>query len=103
VGYITSDELGDVTRLGLVFEMEFTLDDICDSWARVMCGDRLTDVKLPESRQQVVRFICWKAFIEPVDLEVFVFVVRTALESSLRNCNVLVGHFVNRGLRLSEV
>jgi len=97
VDYIASDELDDLARLGIVFEMDFTLNNICDSWARVVCGDRLADVNLTESRQQVVRFIGREAVVEPVDLEVLVIVVRTALKPSLRNWNVLVGHVVDRG------
>ena len=66
-----------------------TLDDICNSWAMVMCGDRLAGVKFTDSRHQVVRFVGREAFVEPVDLKVFVVVMRTTLEPSLRNFDVL--------------
>jgi hypothetical protein len=36
-----------------------------------------------------VRFVGREAFIEPVDLEVFVVVVRAALDASLRKFDVL--------------
>ena len=66
-----------------------TLDDICNSWAMVMCGDRLAGVKFTDSRHQVVRFVGREAFVEPVDFQVFVVVVRTTLKASLRNFEVL--------------
>jgi hypothetical protein len=106
VEYIASDELGDLARLGWVLEMDFTyvlrwvqytrslpqlraLDDICNSWARVVCGDRLAGMNFTESRHQVVRFVGREAFVEPVDLKVFVVFMWTALDSSLRNFDML--------------
>jgi hypothetical protein len=55
----------------------------------VVCGERLAGVKFTDSRQQVVRFVGREAFVEPVDLKVFVIVMRTTLESSLRNFDML--------------
>jgi len=97
VDYIASDELGDLARLGIVLQMDFTLDDVEDGWARVVHGNRLANANLCESRRQVVRFIGREAIVEPMNLEVLVVVVLTALEPSLRNFNVLVRHFVDRG------
>lgn len=69
--------------------MLHTLNNVCHSWARVVYGDRLSDVKISDSRHQVVKFASRAVFIEPVELQVFVVIVRTTLESSLRNFNVL--------------
>ena len=55
----------------------------------VVCGDRRAGAKLTDNCQQVMRFVGWEAFIESVDLEVFVIVVRTALKASLRKFDVL--------------
>ena len=66
-----------------------TLDDVRDSWARVVTGDGLAHMKLTQSRQQVVWFIGREAFVEPVNLQMIVFFVWDALESSLRSFNVL--------------
>jgi hypothetical protein len=49
-----------------------------------LAGDNLTD-----SCHQVVRFVDRKFFIEPVDLQVFVIVVRAALNASLRKFDML--------------
>ena len=69
--------------------MLHTLDNVCHSWAMTVCRDGLTDANLSESRQQVVRFICRKGLVEPVDRDVFMVVVWTALKPSLRNFDVL--------------
>ena len=66
-----------------------TLDDIHDSWAKVVYGDGLAHMKLSESRRQVVRFIGREAFVKPVDLQMIVVFVWDAFESSLRSFNVL--------------
>ena len=66
-----------------------TLNNVHDSWARVLCGEGLALMKFTESRHQVMRLISWAAFIEPVDLGVIVVIMRATLESSLGNCNVL--------------
>ena len=100
--YVASEELGNLARFGFIREMDFTyvvrsvqyitillkhvqrtIDDVPDSWARVLCGDGLAGVKLSESCQQIVRFIGRDAFIEPLDLQVFVLIVRAALDASL--------------------
>ena len=68
--YIASDELGNLVRLGIVREVNFTyagpvssnqhitvllnnpqrtVDDVCDSWAMVVCGDGRADDKLSHS------------------------------------------------------
>ena len=66
--YVASDKLGNLIRLGIVPEVHFTyavqlvhhinilfkhvqltLDDVCDSWARVVCGDRHASGKLSDS------------------------------------------------------
>ena len=52
-------------------------------------GDGLADANLTDSCQQVVRFVNREAFIESVDLEVFVVVVRTALDAGLRKFDML--------------
>jgi hypothetical protein len=106
VDYIASHELGDLARLGWVLDVEFTyvlrwvqytrarpqlhtLDDISNSWARVVCGDRLAGMNFTESRHQVVRFVGREAFVEPVELNMFVVFMWTALDSSLRNFDML--------------
>ena len=66
-----------------------TLDDVYDNWAMVLCRDRLADVDLAKSGHQVVRFIGQAGLIESVDLEVVVVIMRPALKTSLRNCDVL--------------
>ena len=66
-----------------------TLDDVRDSWARVVCRDGLAHMNLSESRQQVVRFITREAFVEPVEFHMIVVFVWDALESSLRSFHVL--------------
>ena len=66
--YVASDELGNLVRLRLVLDVQFpyvvrsvqhttmlltcsqrTLDDIPDSWARVVCGDGLAGVNDSDS------------------------------------------------------
>ena len=66
--YVASDDLANLFRLGIVHEVHFTyavqlvqhitillsmfgltLDDVCDSWARVVCGDRRAGVNLQYS------------------------------------------------------
>jgi hypothetical protein len=54
-----------------------------------MCGDGLAGVNLTDGCHQVVRFVNRKFFIEPVDLQVFVVVMRAALDASLRKFDVL--------------
>jgi len=49
--YVASDELGNFVRLGIVLEVHFALDDVCNSWARVVCGDGHADGKLTDSCQ----------------------------------------------------
>ena len=68
--YVASEELGNLARLGFVRDVEFTyigrsvqhitillkhvqrtLDDVTDSWARVLCGDGLPGVNFTESCQ----------------------------------------------------
>jgi hypothetical protein len=90
--YITSDELGDLARLGLIIQVEFTLNDVYDSWAKEMSQDGLADMNFSEPRHQVVRFVGRAVLIEPVELQVFVVFVRDALEATLRNFDVFVRH-----------
>ena len=66
-----------------------TLDDVRDSWARVVCRDGFAHMNLAESRQHVVRFISRETFVEPVDLQMIVVFVWDSLESSLRTFHVL--------------
>ena len=107
--YVASEELGDLFRLGIVLEVHFTyavrsvqhitilllkhvqhtLDDVRNSWAWVVCGDGRPGAKLADSCQQVVGFIAREFFIEPLNLEVFVIVVRTGLDARLRKFDVL--------------
>ena len=106
--YVTGDKLGNLVRLGFVLEVQFTyvvrsvqhitillqhvqrtLDDVQDSWARVVCGDGLAGANLSDGCHQVVRFVGREVFIEPVELHVFVLVVRAALDASLRKLDVL--------------
>jgi len=89
---ITSDKLTDFAGLGLILYMEFTLDNVYSSWARVVSRDGLAGMDLTESRHQVVRFVGRSVFIEPVDLQVIVIVMRAALETSLRTFDVSVRH-----------
>ena len=58
----------------------------------VVCGDGLAGVNLGDSCQQVVRYVDRRFFIELVDLHVFVIIVRTALEATLRKFDVLRGN-----------
>jgi hypothetical protein len=73
VDYVAGHELGNLARLGIVRKVRFTyairsvelsstyyhtskhfqrtLDDVRDSWARVVCGDGHTGGKLTESCQ----------------------------------------------------
>ena len=55
----------------------------------VMCKDGIAGANLNESCQQVVRFVGRSVFIEPVELQVFVLVVRATLEAGLRKFDVL--------------
>jgi hypothetical protein len=55
----------------------------------VVCWDGHAGAKVSDSCQQVVRFVGREAFIEPMDLKVFVVVVRAALDASLRKFDVL--------------
>ena len=66
-----------------------TLNNVRDSWARKLCGDRLALMIFSENRHQVMRLIGRAAFVEPVDLEVSVVIMWATLESSLRNFDVL--------------
>jgi len=47
--YVASDELGNLARLGFVNEVNVTLNDVRDSWARVVCGDRMAGANLTDS------------------------------------------------------
>ena len=66
-----------------------TLDDVCNSRAMGICRDRHADSNLNDSCQYIVRFVSREAFIESVNLEVFMIVVWTALEASLRKFYML--------------
>lgn len=66
-----------------------TLDDVSDSWARVLCRDGLANVNLTNSRRQVVRLIGRDGFVEPMELYVSVILVRTPLEPNLRKFDML--------------
>ena len=66
-----------------------TLDDVLDSWTKVVYGDGLARMKLSQNCRQVVRFISREVFVEPVELQMIVVFVWDALESSLRSFNVL--------------
>ena len=65
-----------------------TLDDVHDSWARVVCGDGHQREPHREP-PQVVRFIIRETFVEPVDLDIIVVFGWDALKSSLRSFHVL--------------
>ena len=70
-------------------ERVHTLDNVHDSWARILCGNGLALMIFTKSRHQVMRLISRAAFVEPVDLDVIVVIMRATLESSLRNFDVL--------------
>lgn len=106
--YVASNELGNLVRLGIVLEVRFTyvvqsvqyitillnmfnIPSMTYTTAGpVVCGDGLAGDNLTDSCQQLVRFVGREAFIEPVDLKVFVVVVRAALDTSLREFDVLL-------------
>ena len=69
--------------------MLHTLNNVHDTWARVICVDRLALMNFTEQRHQVMRLISRAVFIEPVDLEVIEVFMWATLESSLRNFDVL--------------
>ena len=54
-----------------------------------MSDDGLPGMNFSEPCHHVVRFVNRTVLIEPVDLHVFVFFVRDALEASLRSFDVL--------------
>ena len=110
MSHIASDKLASLAGLGLILQMEFTygmiasvyqiisytlpnilrtLDDVHDMWTRVVRVDRFSNVDLSEQRHQVMRCVGWAVLIEPVDLQVIVFIVCATLESSLRKFHVL--------------
>ena len=93
--YVASDKLGNLVRVGFVLNVQSTvstyvgspvsstyyhyhtskhvqrtLDNVHDSWARVVYGDGLTGANLSNSCQQFMRFVGRLVFIEPVDLQV---------------------------------
>ena len=70
--------------------LAYTLDNVYSSWTRVVSGNGLASMDLTESRHQVVGFVGRSVFIEPVDLQVIVIVMRAALETSLRTFDVLL-------------
>ena len=106
--HITSNELGD-SRLRLLIEMEFTyicfasvqyavlpnmllvltLNDVHGGRAKEMSEDGMASLNFTEPCHQVVRFVGRTVFIEPVDLQVVVIIMRDALESCLRRFDVL--------------
>lgn len=69
--------------------MLHTINDVYDSRARELCGEGLADMNLKYSRHQIMRFIGWDVFVKPLNLQVFVVIVRTAFEPSLRKFDVL--------------
>ena len=71
------------------FFMLHTLNDVHDSRAKEMPENGMAGVNCTEPCHQVVRFVGWAVFIEPVDLQVVVIIVRDALEASFRSCDVL--------------
>lgn len=83
VNHIASGELNDLAGLGLILQIEFTLDDVYDRWAMVLYRDRLAGVNLEESCHQTVRFVRRDVLIESVDLDVIVVFVWAAVDVSL--------------------
>ena len=72
--------------------MLHTLGDIYDGWAIFeMPKDGFAGMNLTKPSHQIVRFIGVIVLINLVDLIVFGVFVRDALESSLRNFDVLYG------------
>ena len=104
--HIPSSELGDLIRLRLLMQMEFTyvllqfniqyfpnrlltLNDVHDGRAKEMSDDGTASLNFTEPCHQVVRFVGRTVFIELVELQVVVIIVRDALESCLRRFDVL--------------
>ena len=66
-----------------------TLDDVHDSRAKEMSENGMGLVNFTDPCHQVVRFVDRTVLIEPVELQVVVFIVRDALEASFRSFDVL--------------
>jgi hypothetical protein len=66
-----------------------TLNDVHDARAKEMSEDGMASLNFTKPCHQVVRFVGRTLFIEPVDLQVVVVIVRDALEASLRRFDVL--------------
>ena len=66
-----------------------TLNDVHDSRAKEMAEDGMAGLNFTEPCHHVVRFVDRAVFIEPVDLQVVVVIVRDALEANLRRFEVL--------------
>jgi len=49
--YVASDELGNFVRLIFVSDVQFTLNDVQDSWAMVVNRDGFAGAKLTDSCQ----------------------------------------------------
>jgi len=47
--YVASDELGNFVRLGFVLDVQFTFDEVQDSWAMVVSGDGLAGANLGDN------------------------------------------------------
>ena len=66
-----------------------TLNDVHGGRAKEMSEDGMASLNFTEPCHQVVRFVGRTVFIEPVDLQVVVIIMRDALEASLRRFDVL--------------
>jgi hypothetical protein len=60
-----------------------TLNDVHDSRAKEMSEDGMTSINRTEPCHHVVGFVGRTLIIEPVDIQVVVFIVRDALEANL--------------------
>jgi len=49
VEYVARGKLDDLSKLGLVLDMEFPLDDVRNGWASVVYGDGLADMKFSDT------------------------------------------------------
>ena len=79
-----------------------TLDNVHDSWAKEMSEDGAAGINWTDPCHHVVRFVGRALIIEPVELQMVVVVVGDALETNLRNfdvlqCDNLRQYFVSNG------
>jgi hypothetical protein len=66
-----------------------TLNDVHDSRAKEMSEDGMASINRTEPCHHVVRFVGRTLIIEPVDIQVVVFIVRDTLEANLGCFDVL--------------